>query len=314
MQHLTLTALKRLPKGEYFTRKDTSKKTYIKGDYCRTTKKWSCINLDDHCDELFIKSGQLVFTDYEIIRKPVKKLVTGYILYRGASLLDGKPIVVVAITKRSSNVKTGNVVQTYILADNGQSPLENIKSLGDESICGSCIHRRGLGGACYVNIGQGVTMVFKSLIAGNYPVYDPSVNDPVSGKMVRLGTYGDPASVPRYVWDLLLTNASGHLGYTHQWKNGQADHVMDLCMASADNVADRIQAKLLKYRTFRVRSASEPVLKGEFQCPASAEQGKRLTCVECKACSGGVNTAKADPVIIVHGSLKSRFVPMLSVA
>ena len=248
------------------------------------------------------------------MEKPKLKPITGYILYRGASLLDGKPIVVVAITKRSSNVKTGDVVQTYILVDNGQSPLENLKSLADESICGSCIHRRGKKGACYVNVGQGVTMVYKSLLKGNYPVYDPTTIDPVSGKMVRLGTYGDPASVPRYVWDLLLANASGHLGYTHQWQSGKADHVMDLCMASADNASERLQARLLKYRTFRVRSASEPVLKGEFECPASAEQGKRLTCVECKACSGGVGTNKGDPVIIVHGSLKSRFVPVTSAA
>ena len=247
------------------------------------------------------------------MKKPKLKPVTGYILYRGPSLLDGKPIVVIAITKRSSNVKTGNVVQTYILVDNGKSPLENLKSLADESICGSCIHRRGKKGACYVNVGQGVTMVYKSLLKGNYPVYDPTTIDPVSGKMVRLGTYGDPASVPRYVWDLLLANASGHLGYTHQWKNGQADHVMDLCMASADNASERLQAKLLKYRTFRVRSASEPVLKGEFECPASKEQNKRLTCVECKACSGGIGTNKGDPVIIVHGSLKSRFIPALSI-
>jgi hypothetical protein len=32
------------------------------------------------------------------MNKPKLKPVTGYILYRGASLLDGKPIVVVAIT------------------------------------------------------------------------------------------------------------------------------------------------------------------------------------------------------------------------
>ena len=50
------------------------------------------------------------------------KKPSGYIIYRGQSLLNGAPIVAVAITK-SSNVKTGNMVQTYILADNGQSPV-----------------------------------------------------------------------------------------------------------------------------------------------------------------------------------------------
>jgi hypothetical protein len=57
------------------------------------------------------------------------KKPSGYIIYRGASLLDGKPIVVVAITK-SSNAKTGDMVQTYILADNGKSPVESARHVG----------------------------------------------------------------------------------------------------------------------------------------------------------------------------------------
>ena len=38
----------------------------------------------------------------------------GYIIYEGASLIDGKPIVEIAILS-SKNVKTGNMIQTYIL-------------------------------------------------------------------------------------------------------------------------------------------------------------------------------------------------------
>jgi hypothetical protein len=74
------------------------------------------------------------------------KKISGYIIYRGSSLLDGKPIVAVAITN-SSNVKTGDMVQTYILVDNGLSPVINSQSLADVSICGDCDHRRGLGGS-----------------------------------------------------------------------------------------------------------------------------------------------------------------------
>jgi len=43
------------------------------------------------------------------------KKPSGFILYRGPSLLDGKPIVVVAITKESKNSKTGSMLQTYII-------------------------------------------------------------------------------------------------------------------------------------------------------------------------------------------------------
>src|SRR4051812_3947762 len=50
----------------------------------------------------------------------------GVILYRGPSLLDGSPIVCVAVglTHKSKNPKTGQrTVQTFILADNGEDPI-----------------------------------------------------------------------------------------------------------------------------------------------------------------------------------------------
>lgn len=82
---------------------------------------------------------------------------------------------------------------------------------------------------------------------------------------------------------------------------------MGLVMASADNAQARDAAKALGYRTFRIRTEAQPVAKGEFICPASAEAGKRKTCAQCGACNGGTDTRKADAVIIVHGSLASRF-------
>jgi hypothetical protein len=244
----------------------------------------------------------------------VTKKPSGYIVYRGPSLLDGKPIVVVAITKESKNSKTGNMIQTYILVDNGETPTDNYKSLADESICGDCQHRRGKGGACYVNVGQGPTIVTKGIFRGIYPVDLQKASRECSGRVVRLGTYGDPAAVPKYVWESLLENASGNTGYTHQWKNDRASHVMEFCMASADSEEDRIQAKSLGFRTFRIRVKEEPVLSGEFVCPASEEGGSRKLCVSCKACDGGVGTRKGDPVIMVHGTLKGRFrkIPLLA--
>lgn len=236
------------------------------------------------------------------------KAPSGYIIYRGPSLLNQAPIVVVAITKKSTNVKTGNVVQTYILVDNGESPVANVKALADAAICGSCPHRRGMGGSCYVNLGQGPRAVADGIVRGIYP-FDPAAAAAAStDRVVRLGTYGDPAAVPAQVWDALLANAAGNLGYSHQWKSGQAQHVMHLCMASADSESDRDLAKSMGYRTFRVRVAEEPIRAGEFVCPASKEAGYKKTCATCGACSGGVNSKKADPAIIVHGSLAGRFI------
>ena len=39
----------------------------------------------------------------------------GYIIYEGASLLDGKPIVAIALTGKSTNTKTGAMIQTFII-------------------------------------------------------------------------------------------------------------------------------------------------------------------------------------------------------
>ena len=54
------------------------------------------------------------------------KRPNGYILWRGPSLLDGSPIVVIAI-KKSGNRKTGRMLQTYILRAD-QTPVEAIRS------------------------------------------------------------------------------------------------------------------------------------------------------------------------------------------
>lgn len=246
-------------------------------------------------------------------RKPKFKKPSGYIIYRGASLLDGKPIVVVAITKESKNGKTGNMVQTYILADNGKSPVESAKSLEDVSVCGDCKHRRGMGGSCYVNLGQGARSVMDGVLRGIYPHDLAAAQREIIGRKVRLGTYGDPAAAPEWMWFALLAFAAGHTGYTHQWASGKADHVKQWCMASADTMQEMALAKLNGWRTFRVRSDDDShVYSKEMACPASAEQGKRLTCQDCMACSGGVDSKKASVTIIVHGSLKNRFAASLA--
>jgi len=48
----------------------------------------------------------------------MKNVICSSVIYRGPSLIDGSPIVVVAVITKSddaANEKTGAVVQTYIL-------------------------------------------------------------------------------------------------------------------------------------------------------------------------------------------------------
>jgi hypothetical protein len=147
------------------------------------------------------------------------------------------------------------------------------------------------------------------VMRGIYPLDDGyMVAAAVFNRKVRLGTYGDPAAVPAWVWEGLLHTAAGHTGYTHQWASGKADHVKRWCMASVDTLGEMVRAQAEGWRTFRVTAPDTiGAFAREAPCPASEEQGKRLTCETCMACSGGEDSKKASMVIMVHGSLKNRF-------
>lgn len=234
--------------------------------------------------------------------------INGAIIYRGPSMLDGAPIIVVVtgLAKSSRNEKTGDMLQTWIIRDD-INPIEAAKTGQDISICGTCEHKPSLGNTCYVNLSHAPLNIFKSSHRGIYPtVID--LNDIAAlgvDRVVRLGSYGDPAAVPVGVWEALTAHASAWTGYTHQWRN--APHLMALCMASADNAIEAVMAKAMGWRTFRVRTATEAVMDKEFICPASKEAGNKTDCASCKACMGTSAKAKASPVIIAHGAKSRRF-------
>jgi hypothetical protein len=229
----------------------------------------------------------------------------GAVLYAGASLLDGAPIVAIAtgLAIGSVNSKTGDTVQTYILRSDIE-PTAALKSGADSAICGDCRHRgdgTGAGRTCYVNVGQGPLAVFRAWQRGRYPdAWDvPALG---AGRVVRLGTYGDPAAVPVPIWRFLIERSLGHTGYTHQWR--RAPTLRSLCMASVDNTLDALEAQRAGWRTFRVgmlaHSAVSRATLAEVLCPASAEAGKLLTCAQCLAC-GGADGRRGSVYIPAHG-------------
>jgi hypothetical protein len=244
-----------------------------------------------------------------------------FVFYDGPSMLDGSPIVGIAVL-RSSNRKTGDMVQTYILRADVH-PVDAIRTGEDSSICGDCMHRartvetidkRGRKRSkrvrtCYVSVGQSVASVFGAWIRGAYPLIDPAEGaQALAGRAVRLGTYGDPAAIPAHIWRALLLQASGHTGYTHQWRKPVAADLSGLVMASADSALDRDVARSIGWRVFRVRTDSEALAAREIACPASPEGGNRRTCLECQACDGaGENAGRASIAIIVHGPAARAF-------
>jgi hypothetical protein len=231
-----------------------------------------------------------------------------YIIYRGPSMLDGAPIVVVAtgFAKASSNSKTGALIQTWILRDD-MSPRAAVNSRLDSSICGQCPHRGTNDGSrkrtCYVR-GDAPRAVWAAVQAGRYTVADAeTISEITRGLGVRLGSYGDPAAVPLWVWEAFTRHASFWTGYTHQYRT--CPELAPYCMASADSQSDRVTAKLLGFRVFRVRGESEPLGKGEITCPASAEAGHKTTCDACKLCMGATSRSRRDIAIVIHGSVSN---------
>ena len=230
--------------------------------------------------------------------------MSGFVFYRGASLIDGAPIVCVAIVG-SKNSKTGDVVQTYIIRDD-MSPLEASKSGQDASICGDCKHRgtatndpkakQAKERSCYVLLGQGPTTVFKGLQRGIYPdLPGYEIQQRLKGKMVRMGAYGDPAAIPLKVWQGILKHTSGHTGYTHN-QHVQPE-ITSLCMVSADSIEQVNKG----YRTFRVVPLSQAHVSlalNEILCPSA-----KVQCSDCRLCTGTTaSNAKVKSIaIIAHG-------------
>jgi hypothetical protein len=233
----------------------------------------------------------------------------GYVVYRGPSLLNGDPIVAIALT-HSNNRKLGDMAQTYIIRED-VDPVTAARSGADIAICGMCPQRPALKGKCYVTLIHGPRQVYKAFKADKYPTAGTAlVAKLLAGRQVRLGAYGDPAAVPAEVWERLTACAAGWTGYTHQWQvpmdAAQLERINSLCMASVDTPAQALEAKVKGLRYFRSRSHTEPVLPGEFVCPASNEAGKAKTCAQCGACDGSSRPSRASPVIILHGARAPR--------
>jgi hypothetical protein len=225
---------------------------------------------------------------------------SGYILYRGASILDGAPIVVIA-TMGSRNIKTGDMVQTWILRED-IAPHHATKNGDDASVCGGCPHRHFLGGACYVTVFQAPLQVWKSYRAGRYSSDLEEFRQRIATRRVRLGAYGDPAAAPVAVWADIAAHAAGHTGYTHQWAHGAFNAaILDYVMASVDTPT---QAKAAPGRYFRVKRAQDPALPREIECLADSV-GKN--CADCLLCDGG---KKGKNVYInIHGARSSKYAP-----
>ena len=229
----------------------------------------------------------------------------------GVAYDDGEILVIVTGLRRpSSNSKTGDLVQTWIIARN-VAPTEAQRTGLDRLVCGDCPQRPALGGACYVTVAQAPLSVWRAYHAGRYPVLraEHLRRAVARGAGLRIGSYGDPAAVPVAMWRALASYFRHVVGYTHQWRTNH--ELRSLTMASVDSAQEGAEARALGWRTFRVRKQGEPLVRGEIACPASEEAGYGRTCTTCGACDGAREGDRRASVAIIEHGARVRRLPVL---
>lgn len=230
-------------------------------------------------------------------------------------MLNGSPIVVVA-TIRSANDGTGDIPQIAIMPDprtmgGGFQPMRT--SGADAAVCGDCKYRTAMDGGCYV-APMGVASIWNGVRSGaityaTAPFVAALYARARRMRAIRIGSYGDPVAAPLTVWTTIRDSigSARMIGYTHQWRLPIAAAFRDLYMASVDSPAERDAARAMGWRTYRARTADQPLDDCERVCPKSAEAGAMATCSQCRGCDGAARSADLRGyAVIVHGSAAGR--------
>jgi hypothetical protein len=207
--------------------------------------------------------------------------------------------VLIEIQHTSSNSKTGNAVQVWII------PKEWVTTgnmSNDSASCMDCIHSKRENKTCYVRKGMsemGLRSKVRSLQKGCeiLPISDIYQEIPkLRGKFIRFGAFGEPVLLGKDVVREMCAVSSGWTGYTHQWHVPHYKWADEYFMASVDNVHLNRKAQNWGWRTFMTLEKSEEKVDGMALCPASKEAGRKVTCIDCKLCKG--NTSKAKSIQI----------------
>lgn len=215
-------------------------------------------------------------------------------------------IIATGFSSPSDNRKTGPMIQIWILV-RAMDPVQAIKEGLDRLICGQCPHRGngdGSGRSCYVNAGQAPLGIWRAWRAGKYPPL--RFMDCFEGRRVRFGAYGDPVHMPLSLALAIAGVASGHTGYTHQWRRPSLQGWRGLVMASVDTTAELLIARSMGWSTFRVSPGMD--YHGIETLCASDRSG--TPCADCLACAGsGLRSPAVRSVWIpVHGTGRGHFI------
>ncbi len=227
--------------------------------------------------------------------------MNGFVIHEDES----RVIIATGFSKASDNRKTGDMIQIWILVKS-VDPVEAIKSGLDRLICGSCVHRgdgHGKERSCYVNVGQAPLGIWRAWRAGKYPTLQ--FMDCFAGRKVRFGAYGDPTHIPIGLALAIAGVASGHTGYTHQWRKPSLQGWRSILMASVDTTAELLIARSMGWSTFRVT----PDLDHHSFEKLCASDRDGTACADCLFCDGS-RSGILSIHIPAHGTGKRHFVDM----
>lgn len=245
------------------------------------------------------------------------------IAWEGRSLFDGAPIAVVVSNignVYSKNPKCGKFMAQATILRTDVHPQDAILSGADYAVCGDCKHRgyavvngRGMlvsTRSCYVVV-KGMISIYHALKRGAYTRLEPrAISEQVRHRAVlrgtptalRMGSYGDPAAVPVWVWSGLARDVKTVTGYTHQWRRCDQS-LKTLMLASVDTPEEAREAQAMGWRTFRILTPDQKLAPTEIMC-RNVRTG--ATCQVCGMCAGTALKAK-HVAMPLHGSKRVHF-------
>lgn len=241
------------------------------------------------------------------------------LIWRGASRYDESANIRAVLVWNSKNIKTGNMVQLFILPDK-TAPHKAVKSGKDHAICGTCPQRPALGGGCYVAVFQGPLSTWKASRKKRLVPLEETLSrlalrasKQERGPVLRLGAYGDVAALPVELVRALVDAVKGRVtGYTHGWTAlglAGVEHLRDSCMLSVESEEMARTAQAAGWRTFRGRPAESADMPGEITCPT--EYREETQCISCGLCKGASLPAR-NISIPVHGFAEKRALRVVS--
>ena len=217
------------------------------------------------------------------------------IAFRLLSALDRITPIIVVFTGfgGSSNLKTGDMVQSWVMLEH-VDPVTAWQTHEDYAVCGDCNLRHGASDVrCYVNKGHAPLAVWKAFHRGKYLVVGVDIEfedavERINDAPNRGGSYGDPLAAPS-----VFSRLSPVTSYTHQQNNpiigeliedGQDPRIHN--MASVETVYDKRRANQSGWRTYRIVKETDSLEDDEIMCPWNPDKPRKVQCVSCKLCGG----------------------------